>query len=283
MSPREILRARAKSVIRSVIPREVRNWVRSPSKTATWLWHSARFKIGIKEKLRISEQDTLLCHPLAYLAVRRGQIGDSEQSAEWQQFLSLCHRGMFLFDVGANFGIFSLACAKFGGTAIAIDPSPISTGMISTQLHLNRLAESVQVLEAAVGDVEGSLEMLSSGIFSDGYFRYETGRDHRELTRVQLTTVDKLTEQFGVPTHLKIDVEGFEAAVIRGSMRLLEHHSPLVFLELHNEMVRSSGGDPSFCVKQLQGLNYRISSVYGKPLTSEEAVRPAICRILARR
>jgi hypothetical protein len=33
-----------KSVGRAVIPREVRNWMRSSRKSAGWSWHSARFK-----------------------------------------------------------------------------------------------------------------------------------------------------------------------------------------------------------------------------------------------
>src|SRR2546429_1628975 len=68
--------------------------------------------------------------------------------------------------------------------------------MIAKQLKLNNLKDNVRILEAAIGDMDGTIEMLSAGIYSDGYYRCEAGRDKRELTRVPVTTVDHLAEHF---------------------------------------------------------------------------------------
>lgn len=57
----------------------------------------------------------------------------------------------------------------------------------------------------------------------------------------------------------------------------------MVFLELHNELVRASQGDVGFCVKELLNLGYQIYSVHGIPLNAEDAVSPPISRILAMR
>jgi len=270
-----------KSTIRILVPRDVRNWMRSPAKALSWAWQSLRFRCGFNDRLEISDGQSLLCHPLVYRAAQTAQVRDPEQAAEFHQFVSYCHPGMFLFDVGASFGIFSLACARLGGKAIAIDPSRIATNMIAKQLKLNNLKDNVRILEAAIGDMDGTIEMLSAGIYSDGYYRCEAGRDKRELTRVPVTTVDHLAEHFGRPSHLKIDVEGYEAAVIRGARELLKRWSPLVFLELHNEMVRASGGDVTFCVNELLKLGYELFSAYGTPLSVEQALKPPICRVLA--
>jgi FkbM family methyltransferase len=247
-----------------------------------WLWQSARFTCGFTKSLEISDGQSLLLHPVAYRAAQTAQIRDPEQAAEFHQFVSYCRSRMFLFDVGASFGIFSLACARLGGKAIAIDPSRIATNMISKQLKLNNLQESVKVLEVAVGDMDGAIEMVSAGIYSDGYYRYESARDGRDLTRVPVTTLDHLAERFGQPSHLKIDVEGYEAAVIRGARELLKRSSPLVFIELHNEMVLASGGDPAYCVNELLKFGYSIFSAHGAPLSAEQALKPPICRVLAR-
>lgn len=215
-------REKLKSAVRALVPREVRNWVRFSQKIFHWIWMNARFTFGFREHLQIAEGHTLLCHPLAYEVAQKAQVDDPVQSAEFHQFISLCRPGMLLFDIGASFGVFSLICGQVGGKAVAIDPSHIAARMIATQLKLNNLKDRVEVLEAAVGDTEGSIEMLRPGIYSDGYLRFEVGRDSRELTRVPVTTVDHLTERYGQPSHLKIDVEGYEAAVIRGARRLLE-------------------------------------------------------------
>jgi hypothetical protein len=43
----------------------------------------------------------------------------------------------------------------------------------------------------------------------------------------------------------------------------MKRSSPLVFIELHNEMVLASGGDPAYCVNELLRLGYSIFSAYG--------------------
>jgi FkbM family methyltransferase len=181
-----------KSVIRAVIPREARNWARSPMKSAGWVWNTARFKFGLS-KLQFSPDCSLVCHPLAYKSAYEAQVGDPEQCEEFRQFLRHCHAGMFLFDIGASFAIFSLACAKLGGRAVAVEPSGLATKIIAIQLRLNGLVGAVEVIQAAAGKSAGSIEMLSSGVFADGYYKVVSGRSKRETTRVEVTTIDDLS------------------------------------------------------------------------------------------
>ena len=52
---------------------------------------------------------------------------DDELIEELDSFIAHCRRGMVLFDVGAHFGVFSLAALHYGGPdaiAVAVDPSP---------------------------------------------------------------------------------------------------------------------------------------------------------------
>jgi predicted RNA methylase len=63
----------------------------------------------------------LRCHPSAYKVFLESQLRDAEQSAEFHNFVEHCSPSMLLFDIGASYGIFSLAAAHFGGTAIAIE------------------------------------------------------------------------------------------------------------------------------------------------------------------
>lgn len=278
----EMREGRLKSAVRAHVPREVRNWLRSPTRTLEWLWLGAKWRLGWNERFEIVEGRTLRCHPAAYKAVQRRQMENGEQAAELAQFVSHCRPGMLLFDIGANFGIFSLVCAKFGGWAVAVEPSPIGARMIRNQVSINQ-THSVAVVEAATGDTEGTIGMLSSGVFSDGYFRYDPGRDARELTHVCLTTVDRLSDQFGEPSHIKVDVEGYEDAVLRGARRTLSRCAPTIFLELHNNIVRSSGRELGSCLTELESLGYKMHSVCGKEISLPEALRPAICRIVAKR
>lgn len=228
---------RLRDAIRAVVPRRARNWLRSPSKSAEWLWDSAEFAFGKTESLEILPNSFLVCHPRAYKVFRRDQVDDAEQSAEFRSFLSYCSKDMFLYDIGAHFGIFSSAAAHFGGRAVAVDASPAAADMIEIQATLNGCTDRMKVLHAAVSDANGAIGMLNSGVFSDGYFTATRQRPKSELTQVQTITIDQMALEFGPPTHIKIDVEGHEVAVLRDARATLSQFLPVLFLELHNEMV----------------------------------------------
>ncbi len=123
--------------------------------------------------------------------------------------------------------------------------------------------------------------MLSSGVFSDGYMRMARGRSSSELTKTRAVTIDQLADQFGPPTHIKIDVEGYEAAVVRGGKRTLTRFAPLLFLELHNEMIRSEGGDPSCVLDDLADMGYEMFSVGSVRIERGAISKMPICRLVA--
>jgi len=272
-----------KTVVRAAVPRPVRNWLRSPSRSAEWLWDAAAFTFGARRTLALLDDWSVVCHPHFYKVVCQAQIADPEQSTEFRNFISHCARDMFLFDIGAHFGVFSLAAAHFGGRAVAIDPSPTATKMIAAEARLNRCAKEIEILQAAVSDTNGEVAMLSSGVFSDGYFKFARGRSRSDLTRTRALTVDQMALQYGLPTHIKIDVEGHEAAVVRGARSTLREASPIVFLELHNEIVASEGGDPEATLDELAALGYATESIQGGSISRAEMLRPAIIRVVAAR
>jgi len=272
-----------KSVIRATVPRPLRNWLRSPSKSALWLWDASRFYLGTTETLHFPPNWALILHPHAYRVAYQAQIADPEQREEFENFLLRCSDRMFLLDIGAHFGMFSLAAAHFGGKAVAIDPSPIATRMIARQAALNGLSDSIRIIQAAVSDEARPVDMVSSGVFSDGYFRIIQGRAKSELTRTHAVTIDHLVSQYGAPTHIKIDVEGQEAAVLRGGRESLDQFSPILFLELHNEMVTAEGGDPNLVLNELTQLKYEAFALKGNSLARDASLQQPIIRIVAAR
>jgi FkbM family methyltransferase len=272
-----------KRFTRRVVPRPVRNWLRSPSTSLRWIWDSTKFSFGVTKKLQFTPSLALTLHPRVYQFAIQNQINDLEQRAEFESFVTHCHPGMLLFDVGASYGLFSLAAAKFDGKAVAVDPSPIAIRMMGRQLDMNQARQNIHLVKAAVSDVNGSLKMLSSGVFSEGYLRFVTGRSQRELTNVGAITIDKLASEFGNPTHIKIDVEGYEAAALRGGRETLTRFSPLLFLELHNQLVTADGRDPNEALDELQSLGYETLALDGSLLDKSAILRASIIRVMAKR
>jgi hypothetical protein len=126
--------------------------------------------------------------------------------------------------------------------------------------------------------------MVAIGILAGGYFS-APNRDHpsTEVTHAAAITLDALVEQFSVqPTHVKIDVEGFEAAVLRGGHRLLSQRlSPILFIELHNQMIREREGNPEETLDLLRYYGYSISAVGGTPLDDGSILNCPLIRITA--
>ena len=277
-----MLSQRTEKIIKTIVPRRARNWLRSPSKSIEWLWDSLCFSVGATKELTLLPGWPLVCHPRVYKTFLRCQLTDPEQSAEFNNFVGYCDRSMCLFDIGASYGAFSFVAAHFGGTAVAVDPSPIAAQLIRLQTRLNGFDKHIRIVEACVSDAVGEVEMLSSGVFSDGYMRIARGRSSGDLTKTRAVTIDQLADQFGPPTHIKIDVEGYEAAVVRGAKRTLTRLAPLLFLELHNEMIRSEGGDPSGVLEDLAEMGYEMFSVDSVKIKRSAILRKPICRLVGK-
>jgi len=109
------------------------------------------------------------------------------------------------------------------------------------------------------------------------------GRSSSELTTTRAVTIDQLADQFGPPTHIKIDVEGHEAAVIQGARKTLTCLAPPLFLELHNDMVRSSGGDPERVLDDLAEMKYEMFSINGDKMHRGAILEMPICRLVGTR
>lgn len=144
-----------------------------------------------------------------------------------------------VFDVGANAGIYSLAAMAENPHARvhAFEPTPEIADRLRTTAVLNGLAV-LHVHEEAVADYEGraSLIRCRGGADNDGmnYIRSETDAEASEL--VSVCSLDAFCAQHGVARIdlMKMDIQGSEAAALRGAARLLrEGRIGTLFIELN--------------------------------------------------
>lgn len=133
------------------------------------------------------------------------------------------------FDIGANRGEATEVALKMGfDRVIALEPAPRMYSLLTKNFFNNpkvtplKLAvldvqdEEIEFYECGNGELnqgDGSSTTEISWL-TDGISRV-TGMDYRTVT-ANTCTVDWLVEQYGVPTLIKIDVEGGESRVIAG-------------------------------------------------------------------
>lgn len=257
-----------RTLARAVVPRSFRVLVRRPSATLRWLWSEAAAHAGVTARCPMLDDWTVRCHPVSAAAFRL-EVADPEQRGELAAFAARCTPGMVLFDIGASYGAFSLATLRYGGPtarSIAVDPSAVSNRILRRNLALAGAGDRVQVLEAAVGAEDGTLTMLTTGPAGEHYL-VGTDAARPDVVRVPQYTLPTLADRVGlVPTHLKIDVEGFEGEVLQGGRDWLREHRPLLFLELHIELLRDRGRRPEDVLALAAECGYERFERLGTPV-----------------
>lgn len=151
----------------------------------------------------------------------------------------LIKKGDLVFDVGANYGTRTRIFRKLGATTVAFEPQAICFDYLKSYFWAD---SHVRIEKVALAASEGSARMrISKGsllsTLSEVYIQRNvaSGRfspnawEGEEVVRV--STMDFFMEKYGCPKFIKIDVEGFEAEVVRGLTRPVE----LLSLEFSTE------------------------------------------------
>jgi FkbM family methyltransferase len=276
-----------RSAARALVPRTARNWLRSPAGTAQFLADAMRHAAGLDVTADLRPGLRLRCHPAAWRGAYHVHADDPPQAAELDAFLATCRPGMVLFDLGAHYGLFSIVAALRGGAdalAVAVDPSAHALRMAAVNARLNGVADRVRVERAAAGAADGTTAMVDVGVQALGYF-VRANADHgpAERTTVPVVTVDTLAARIGrSPTHLKVDVEGFEEDALRGAASTLRVAAPTDFLELHVAMIRDAGRDPAAPLDLLARAGYDVVRCDGSEARRALVLAEGLVRLVAR-
>jgi FkbM family methyltransferase len=138
-------------------------------------------------------------------------------------------QGARVFDLGAHQGLVAMLLAhEVGATGqvVAIEALPHNAHVCRVNQELNGTAH-VLVEAAAVAERPGQVDVCI-----DLNAQLKTSRTNIATVRVPAVTVDELTERYGPPDVLFVDVEGYECQVLRGAARTLNRR-PDCFLEVH--------------------------------------------------
>lgn len=138
-------------------------------------------------------------------------------------------RGLAL-DVGAHVGLWSWVLAHHFGQVVAFEP--VCAMADCWRRNMEGASGQVTLIEAAVSDVVGELEMVTEQENS-GNSRVRSGSLAPGDETVCATTLDAWWEANGHPRVdlVKVDVEGWEVKVVHGGERMLRACRPTVVVE----------------------------------------------------
>jgi FkbM family methyltransferase len=136
---------------------------------------------------------------------------------------------MMVIDVGANIGYYALlfgALMQNTGRIICLEPDPSNLNELRLNVNNNHLEKLVAIEAVAAGSYDGSAR------FAPGLNSYAspTGSMTVPIRKIDSLSLSKVD-------FIKIDVEGYEGAVLDGAIETIGKFYPTVFLELHPHLL----------------------------------------------
>ncbi len=169
-----------------------------------------------------------------------------------------------VYDIGANIGYFTMLAARRvgrGGQVYAFEPVARNAAAIGRSARLNGF-DGVTVFEKAVGATAGMAE-LNIARHIGGAMLASIGAppDRRGSVEVEVVVIDDFIHdrRLRPPTLVKIDVEGAELDVLRGMVRTLRVHGPVLIVELDDATAPGLEAKTAALADLLRGLDYALA------------------------
>ena len=164
--------------------------------------------------------------------------GFSDNATYFDIYRDHVKNGSIVIDVGANLGIHTLVlsnCVGERGRVFAYEPVPSLYQRLQANLELNHIT-NVTARNYGLGDQPG---MGCFHLYPDRFNIGHARVDPEGSASIRLSSIDDdLAGIDGQVSLIKIDVEGYELAVINGAQRTLERHRPAIVLEYNPEWCR---------------------------------------------
>jgi len=168
-----------------------------------------------------------------------GHYKGTHEPAVQALLVSHLRPGNCFYDIGAHTGFFSILAAAIvgeSGLVAAFEPDRRNASLLREDVERNLLDSRVHIVEQAVWSSEGTVKLMSanSGPYSNTGMSKIVTEERQGSYLVSCTTLDKMMNALPAPTVIKIDVEGAESEVLKGSGRLFESARPIVICEIHD-------------------------------------------------
>lgn len=163
----------------------------------------------------------------------------STKEPETLEWIDTIPMNAIFWDVGANIGLYSLYAAKKRNCRVyAFEPSVFNLELLARNIFANKLAERVCIVPLALSDRLGFNQMHMTTTEWGGAlstFGQDFGWDGKSIRQVfefqtiglsMEDAVDKLS--IPKPDYIKMDVDGLEHFILKGSTALLQDISGIL-------------------------------------------------------
>ncbi|MHC4848495.1 MAG: FkbM family methyltransferase [Planctomycetota bacterium] len=192
--------------------------------------------------------------------IRRRLTGLRLEDEQRAAFLDALRPDDVVYELGGHIGTWSvfLALATPQGELHVFEPEPGNRGELIGNLARNGL-ERVAVHALAASDANGTASFGVVGRLGDGRHSLLVRDKHQSTVEIETVRLDDFIArgELRPPTAIKIDIEGAEAAAVRGLEATLRARAPrVVFIEIHRLPGLEEG--QAAMHRQLEESGYRV-------------------------
>jgi FkbM family methyltransferase len=162
------------------------------------------------------------------------------ETIEW---INSFTRDAVFWDVGANIGCYSLYAARRGHMVLAFEPAYHNYYLLNKNFELNRFSLTEAYCVAIGSKTEIDILTLSSSEMGSAFHSFGDIRHTPRYSQGAIAfSIDDLIEKFSLrsPTHIKIDIDGNESAVLSGARKTLTNPT------LKSIMIEMDSSDPNY-------------------------------------
>ncbi|MEM5812002.1 MAG: FkbM family methyltransferase [Candidatus Aenigmatarchaeota archaeon] len=141
-----------------------------------------------------------------------------------------------MIDVGAAEGDWTLLVSRYhkAKKVLAIEPSKLAYDHLIRNIKLNKVKNVIPVL-AAASDKKGYTKLYLEN------FSLSNLNTNKNEVKVKTDTLDNMCKihKLAYVSLIKIDVEGSELKVLKGSSRILKTYKPRIIVETHSKNLKN--------------------------------------------
>jgi FkbM family methyltransferase len=205
-------------------------------------WLTSRWRVAGQVPIEVAGQRLVMTADADDAIVNRLFYRQEWETGELNAWKTLVAGAHTVLDIGANTGVYALLSASVQPRAriFAFEPHPTNYRRLVANVELNHLT-SVETVEQAVGattepveftiPADEQISLVSSAVrpFAEAHF----GIPYKQH-RVEQTTVDHFVTARALTDVdlIKIDVEYYELAVLRGAKETLAKQGPVLMCEV---------------------------------------------------
>lgn len=159
------------------------------------------------------------------LIIKKGMAGATgnyycglHEFADMGFLLHYLGAGDLFLDLGANVGSYTvLAAGVSKARVVSVEPIPSTFRLLADNIRVNAIEDLVQSKNVGLGDETGELR-FSSDMDAENHVLGSVDQDHAAGVLVPVVRLDDLVSGLA-PAMIKLDVEGYESAVLFGGER----------------------------------------------------------------